>query len=125
MPPRGAQRGVPTRLHPGSAGTERPEPPAGCEALEPSRHRPEGRRGLGGAGKLWDASKAGTKVPSGSLKTRVFYYFASLLIKGQASEMQIIPPAQDSSAICHAGKICIANLSKYNLPESYSEYCFD
>ncbi|XP_068812442.1 iroquois-class homeodomain protein IRX-6 [Struthio camelus] len=44
---------------------------------------------------------------------------------GQASEMQIIPPAQDSPAICHADKICIANLSKYNLRESYSEYCFD
>ncbi|XP_067158935.1 iroquois-class homeodomain protein IRX-6 [Apteryx mantelli] len=45
--------------------------------------------------------------------------------QGQESRMQIIPPAQDSPAICHADKICIASRSKYNLRESYSEYCFD
>lgn len=117
------------------AAEGRPGAPPGCRLCPPapvspglhgsarrSREAPEGGSLVGC--KLWCLSKAGTKVTSRSLKT-FFYYFHSPFIKGQVSETQIIPPAQDSPAICQAGKICIANLSKCNLRESYSEYCFD
>lgn len=87
-----------------------------------SREAPEGGSLVGC--RLRRLSKAGTKVTSRSLKT-FFYYFHSPFLKGQVSETQIIPPAQDSPAICQAGEICIANRSKCNLRESYSEYCFD